>query len=286
MSPSIPALVTGASSGLGAEFARRLAARGHDITIVARRVDRLEALRTEILAQHAVTVNVLGADLGTQAGRRAMISLLRQRSPWLLVNNAGFATRGALANLDIARERSEVEVNVLTVQQLTAAVLPGLIAAGTGGIINLASTSAFQPIPYMATYAATKAFVLHFTEAVAEEVRGTGVRVMALCPGPVRTEFELDRGNPGLHAARGPDGDGCRSLRGRGHARVRPRLDRLHPRHPQRHDGPGGKGHAPIPHAACDRDGAGAASMTGRSMRSQSCETTWAWCQVLVRFDW
>jgi short-subunit dehydrogenase len=190
LSPSIPALVTGASSGLGAEFARRLAARGHDLTIVARRVDRLEALRTEILAKHAVAVDVVEADLGTQAGRKAVISLLRRRSPWLLVNNAGFATRGALANLDPARERSEVEVNVLTVQQLTAAVLPGLIAAGTGGVINLASTSAFQPIPYMATYAATKAFVLHFTEAVAEEVRGTGVRVMALCPGPVRTEFD------------------------------------------------------------------------------------------------
>lgn len=192
--PSIPALVTGASSGIGAEFARRLAARGHDLTIVARRVDRLEALRTEILAKHAVTVDVLAADLATQAGRRAMTSLLRKRSPWILVNNAGFATRGALANLNSARERSEVEVNVLTVQQLTAAVLPGLIAAGTGGIINLASTSSFQPIPYMATYAATKAFVLHFTEAVAEEVRGSGVRVMALCPGPVHTEFDLVAG--------------------------------------------------------------------------------------------
>lgn len=182
--------MTGASSGLGAEFARRLAARGHDVTIVARRVDRLEALRTEILAKHSVTVDVLAADLATQAGRKAVASVLRRRSPWILVNNAGFATRGALANLDAARERSEVEVNVLAVQQLTAAALPGLIAAATGGIINLASTSAFQPIPYMATYAATKAFVLHFTEAVAEEVRGSGVRVMALCPGPVRTEFD------------------------------------------------------------------------------------------------
>jgi uncharacterized protein len=188
--PSIPALITGASSGLGAEFARRLAARGHDVTIVARRVDRLEALRTEILAEHSVSVDVVPADLATQAGRKAMTALLRRRSPWILVNNAGFATRGALANLDATRERSEVEVNVLTVQQLTAAALPGLIAAGTGGIINLASTSSFQPIPYMATYAATKAFVLHFTEAVAEEVRGSGVRVMALCPGPVRTEFD------------------------------------------------------------------------------------------------
>jgi uncharacterized protein len=191
---SIPALVTGASSGIGAEFARRLAARGHDLTIVARRIDRLQALRTEILAKHAVTVDVMAADLATQAGRKAVASVLRARSPWVLVNNAGFATRGALANLDPVRERSEVEVNVVTVQQLTAAVLPGLIAEGTGGIINLASTASFQAIPYMATYAGTKAFVLHFTEAVAEEVRKSGVRVMALCPGPVRTEFDTIAG--------------------------------------------------------------------------------------------
>jgi short-subunit dehydrogenase len=212
LSASIPALVTGASSGLGAEFARRLAARGHDLTIVARRVDRLEALRTEILAKHAVAVDVLGADLGKQAGRRAVISVLRQRSPWLLVNNAGFATRGALANLDVGRERSEVEVNVLTVQQLTAAVLPGLLAAGSGGIINLASTAAFQPIAYMATYAATKAFVLHFTEGVAEEVRGTGVKVMALCPGPVRTEFDSIAGTQDYTRLAAPmtmDADRC-----------------------------------------------------------------------------
>jgi short-subunit dehydrogenase len=210
--PSIPALVTGASSGLGAEFARRLAARGHDITIVARRVDRLEALRTEILAKHPVTVDVLSADLETQGGRKAVASLLRRRSPWVLVNNAGFATRGALANLDAARERAEVEVNILAVQQLTAAVLPGLLASGAGGVINLASTASFQPIPYMATYAATKAFVLHFTEAVAEEVRKSGVRVMALCPGPVRTEFDSIAGTQDYMRLAAPmtmDADRC-----------------------------------------------------------------------------
>jgi hypothetical protein len=210
--PSIPALVTGASSGLGAEFARRLAARGHDVTIVARRLHRLEALRTEILAQHPVTVDVLSADLATRSGRKAVTSLLRNRSPWILVNNAGFATRGALANLELAREHAEVEVNVLAVQQLTAAVLPGLIAAGTGGVINLASTAAFQAIPYMATYAATKAFVLHFTEAVAEEVRRSGVRVMALCPGPVRTEFDSVAGTQDYMRVAAPmtmDADRC-----------------------------------------------------------------------------
>ncbi|MBV8085098.1 MAG: SDR family NAD(P)-dependent oxidoreductase, partial [Chloroflexi bacterium] len=107
----------------------------------------------------------------------------------LLVNNAGFATRGRLSELDASRERGEVQVNVVALHELTLAVLPGLLAAKAGGILNVASTAALQPLPYMATYAATKAFVLHFTEALAEEVRGSGVRVMALTPGAVRTEF-------------------------------------------------------------------------------------------------
>jgi uncharacterized protein len=187
---SIPALVTGASSGLGAEFARRLGARGHDLTIVARRVDRLEVLRSEIESTHGVKVDVIGADLETRAGRASVTSVLRKRSPWILVNNAGYGTRGALANLDPARERSEVQLNVVALHEFTTTVIPGLVKAGTGGVINLASVASFQPVPYMATYAATKAFVLHFTEALAEEVRGSGVRVLALCPGPVRSEFD------------------------------------------------------------------------------------------------
>lgn len=191
---SVPALVTGASSGLGAEFARRLATRGHDLTIVARRVDRLEQLAGEIRSSHGVDVGVLEADLETRKGRSDVISLLRNRSPWILVNNAGYGTRGSLANLDRARELAEVQVNVVALHEFTTAVIPGLVKAGTGGVINLSSSSAFQPVPYMATYSATKAFVLHFTEAIAEEVRGTGVRVLALCPGPVRTEFDTIAG--------------------------------------------------------------------------------------------
>jgi len=187
--PSIPALVTGASSGIGAEFARQLAARGHDVTIVARRVDRLEQLRDEITSTNPVRIEVVKADLETKAGRLAVTSRLRRRAPWILVNNAGYGTRGALANLDPGRERREVQLNVVALHEFTTAVMPGLVKAGTGGIINVASVAAFQPIPYMATYAATKVFVLHLTEALSEEVRGTGVRVLALCPGPVRSEF-------------------------------------------------------------------------------------------------
>lgn len=187
--PKVPALVTGASSGIGEEFARQLAARGHHVTIVARRADRLEELATHLRTAHKVTVDVLVADLETARGRDAVSKMLRERSPWLLVNNAGYGSRGRLAELDPARERAEVQVNVVAVQQLTLAALPGLLRECDGGIINLASTAAFQPLPYMATYAATKAFVLYFTEALAEQLRGTGARAMALCPGPVDTEF-------------------------------------------------------------------------------------------------
>ncbi len=185
-----PVVVTGASSGIGEEFARRFAERGHNLTIVARRVDRLEALAEELRSRHGVSVDVMPADLETARGRTAVARLLRQLPGCVLVNNAGFGTRGRLTGLDAARERAEVQVNVVALHELTLAALPGLIEAGTGGVINLGSTAAFQPLPYMATYSGSKAFVLHFTEALAEELRGSGVRVMALCPGPVRTEFD------------------------------------------------------------------------------------------------
>lgn len=188
--PSIPALVTGASSGLGEEFARQLAARGHDVTLVARRGHRLEALAEELRAAHRRHIHVLVADLETARGRSAVAQRLDERSPWLLVNNAGFGSHGALAKIDPRREIAEVQVNVVAVQQLSLAVLRGLVEAGAGGILNVASMAAFQPLPFMATYAATKAFVLAFTEALAEELKGTGARAMALCPGPVGTEFE------------------------------------------------------------------------------------------------
>lgn len=194
---SVPALVTGASSGIGEEFARQLAARGHALTIVARRADRLRVLAAELRKAHGVTVSVLVADLERPSGRATVVDRLRRRSPWLLVNNAGYGTRGPLAELDPRREQAEVRVNVVALHQLATELVPVNVAAGGGGIINLASTAAFQPIPFMATYAATKAFVLHFTEALSVELRGTGARAMALCPGPVSTEFgvvaEIDR---------------------------------------------------------------------------------------------
>jgi short-subunit dehydrogenase len=188
--PSVRALVTGASSGIGEEFARQLAARGHDLTLTARRSERLEVLATRLRADHQVGVSVQPADLETAAGRNRVLALLRENSPWLLVNNAGFGTRGLFAKSDLQREAAEVQVNVVALHQLTAAVIRGNVEAGAGAVVNVASTAAYQAIPHMATYAATKAFVLHFTEALAQELHGTGVRALALCPGPTRTEFE------------------------------------------------------------------------------------------------
>jgi hypothetical protein len=188
--PSIPALVTGASSGIGEEFARQLAARGHDLTLVARRAERLQALATVLRRDHRVKVAVHPANLETAAGRRPLATLLAEKGPWLLVNNAGFGTRGRFADLDPEREIAEVQVNVVALHQFTAAVIRGNLDADAGAVVNVASTAAYQAIPHMATYAATKAFVLHFTEALAQELHGSGVRALAVCPGPTRTEFD------------------------------------------------------------------------------------------------
>ena len=186
---SVPALVTGASSGIGETFARRLAERGHELVLVARRTDRLERLATDLRRLHDVRVDVIGADLETAEGRKRVAARLSGGGPWLLVNNAGFGTRGRFVEQDPAREAAEITVNGLAVHQLMRAALPGCLAARQGGVVNVASTAAFQPLPHFATYAATKTFVLHLSEAVAAELRGSGVRVMALCPGFTSTEF-------------------------------------------------------------------------------------------------
>ena len=185
------ALVTGASSGIGAAFARALAARGQDLVLVARGTAKLEALATEFTAQHGVKVDVIAADLSRTETVDAVVAELAAREITIgtLINNAGFGTHGALAELDAAREHDEVLVNVYSLVALTRALLPAMIARRSGGIINVASTAAFQPVPYMATYGATKAFVLSFGQALAEEVREHGVHVVVLCPGQTETAF-------------------------------------------------------------------------------------------------
>lgn len=185
------ALITGASSGIGEAFARALAARGDDVVLVARSARRLEALAAELSAKHGVRADVLPADLADPGAGDALVAELTARGLTVatLINNAGFGTHGAFAQLDAARERDEVMVNVLAPVVLTRALLPGMIARKSGAIVNVGSTASFQPVPYMAVYGATKAFVLSFSEALAEEVRAHGVRVVALCPGQTDTAF-------------------------------------------------------------------------------------------------
>ncbi len=183
------ALVTGASAGIGAGFARHLARRGYDLVLVARRRQRLDALAAELSA-HRATAEVLTADLASEDGVAQVEERLKRGDIDLLVNNAGFGTAGEFARLPLQRELEEVDVNIRALLRLSHAALGPMVAARRGGIINVASMAAFQPIPYNATYAATKAFVLHFSEGLHEEARPHGVTITCLCPGPVRTEFQ------------------------------------------------------------------------------------------------
>jgi len=195
-SASTTVLVTGASSGIGTEMARQLASRGHGVTLVARRADRLEALAAELAEKHKITATAIPCDLGDPIARAELIEGLRA-GPALagLCNNAGYGINGRFAANDDDRERQMVELNVVALHDLTLRVLPGMIERGTGAILNVASTAAFQPLPGFATYAATKAFVLSFSESLSTELSGTGVSCSALCPGPVKTEFAAVAGS-------------------------------------------------------------------------------------------
>jgi short-subunit dehydrogenase len=184
-------LITGASSGLGARFAIRLAEAGQDLILVARRVARLEQLAARLRARHGVAVWVVPADLAEPDAVSRLTAHLADEGLLVthLVNNAGYGLCGGFVDLDIAAQASMIDVNCRAVVQLSHAMLPAMIEAGRGGILHVASTAGFQPGPWMAVYYATKAFVLHFSEGLHEELRGSGVHVAALCPGPVRTEF-------------------------------------------------------------------------------------------------
>ncbi|MEW6582094.1 MAG: SDR family oxidoreductase [Actinomycetota bacterium] len=185
------AVVTGASSGIGRAFAESLAAQGHAVLLVARREDRLRELAERLAEAYAVPASVCVADLATPQGRercRAAVDAT-PRPPEVAVLNAGFGTRGPLAGLDREREGEEVALNCLGVVDLGVHVLPGMVERGRGTIVVVSSASGYLPVPYMSTYAATKAFGLRWAEGLAYELRGTGVRAIAVCPGPTRTEF-------------------------------------------------------------------------------------------------
>ncbi len=185
------ALVTGASSGIGEAFAERLAADGYDLVVVARGQDALETLAKQLRESRAVEVEVLAADLTNSADLRRVEARVAQPPGFdLVVNNAGFGTTGPFADSDADREEEEVMLNIVALMRLSRAALSIMVPRNRGVIINVSSLAAFAPYPFGATYAATKAFVNSFTEALHEELRGTGVRIQALCPGFTRTRFQ------------------------------------------------------------------------------------------------
>lgn len=183
------ALVTGASSGIGRAFAEALAARRDDVVLVARDTARLDQLASQLKGAHGTNAEVLSADLTADDGVATVEERLRAGVD-LLVNNAGFGTFGKFAELPLATELREIQLNVVALVRLCRAALPGMIERRAGGIINVSSVAGHQPTPYNATYGATKAFVTSFTHSLHEEARGTGVRVTVLCPGFTKTEFQ------------------------------------------------------------------------------------------------
>jgi uncharacterized protein len=190
-STSSTALVTGASSGIGAAIARELASRGHAVALVARREERLRSLATEIESELDGSAETIVCDLADPAERERLVQELRDRgrAVEVLVNNAGFGLQADFATSPRDRVVEMVRVNVEAVVDLTSLFLPGMLERGRGSVINIASIGAFQPLPGSAVYGASKAFVLSFSEAIRTELRGTGVGVTAVCPGPIRTEF-------------------------------------------------------------------------------------------------
>ncbi|HEU0045839.1 SDR family oxidoreductase [Sphingomonas sp.] len=185
------ALITGASAGLGEGFARALAADGSDLILTARRADRLEALAAELRGKHGTASHIIAADLTEPAAPARLIADIAAAGLTVdtLINNAGYGLRGPVAALDPDAQLGVIDINCRALVALARAVLPGMIARKGGGILNVASTAAFQPGPWMAVYYASKAFVLSFSEALHEEVREHGIHVAALCPGPTNTEF-------------------------------------------------------------------------------------------------
>jgi hypothetical protein len=185
------ALVTGASSGIGAELARVHAAHGGDLVISARRADRLEALKAELEAAHHVSVQMLVEDLAEPDAPQRIYGEVRSRGIRVdcLINNAGFGYRGLFHEQDWDRNQAMIQVNIMALAALTRLFAPEMVARRCGRILNVASMAGFLPGPLQSVYYASKAFVVSFTEALANELAGTGVTITALCPGPVETEF-------------------------------------------------------------------------------------------------
>jgi short-subunit dehydrogenase len=185
------ALITGASAGIGRALAHELARDGYEVLLVARREEALRTLAREISMTHGAPARVFPADLTDPGAAQALFTQLEAEGTVVdvVVNNAGFGAQGTVAEIALDRQLQMIQVNVAALTALTRLFLPAMLARRRGGILNVASTAAFQPGPYMAVYYATKAYVLSFTEALAEEVAGSGLRISCLAPGPTATEF-------------------------------------------------------------------------------------------------
>ena len=199
-------LVTGASSGIGTDIARELAQRGHGVTLVARREDKLREVAEELSSRHGIRAETIGCDLGEAAERERLVKEIESRglTVEVLANNAGFGTGGRFQRLGLDRELQLVRLNVEAVVHLCGIYAPQMARRGQGAILNVASTVAFQPLPRQATYSASKSFVLHFTEALNADLHGTGVTVTTLCPGLTQTEF-FEVGGMSEEASNAPD---------------------------------------------------------------------------------
>src|SRR3954447_1028636 len=195
-SPDSTCLVTGASSGIGADVARSLASRGHGVVLVARRTERLQDLADELRGGHGVRAETLACDLGDSSARDRLPGQIEELglTVEVLINNAGFGSGGLFHELDQERELEMVRLNVEAVVALCGEYVPRMVDRDRGAVLNVASTAAFQPLPRQATYAATKAFVLAFTDGLHADLHGTGVTATSLCPGPVKTEFAQTAG--------------------------------------------------------------------------------------------
>jgi uncharacterized protein len=196
------ALITGASSGIGAELAKLCAADGYDVVLVARQRAALEDLAFQLSQAHGIAARALIIDLAGATGARAVFESAGAVD--ILINNAGFGLRGAYAETDWEAEARMIQVNITALAHLTKLYLPGMIARRSGRILNVASTAAFVPGPFMAMYYATKAFVLSFSLAVANELKGTRVTLTVLCPGPTRTNFFETAGTGNSNLLKGP----------------------------------------------------------------------------------
>jgi hypothetical protein len=200
------ALITGASSGIGLELASVAAQDRHDLVLVARHREKLESIGRGLAEEYGVRVSVVAKDLADSAGPADLSRELAERgiAPDVLVNNAGVGVYGYFAQTSLDKELEMIQINLVALTHLTKLFLPGMLERRRGRILNVASTAAFQPGPIMAVYYATKAYVLSFSEALANEVAGTGVTVTALCPGPTRTEFQARAGFQPIPLLRSP----------------------------------------------------------------------------------